>query len=76
VIMISSLIRQIIADRQVILCPRAHALTPGLDVEDFALEGSCSKFASVGTCGSWHMDRKMELPSCLFRNTLEISRVR
>jgi hypothetical protein len=75
VIMASTLMRQIVADREVILCPRAHALTPGLDVEEFALEGSCSEFASAGTCGSWYLGRAMKLPACVFRNVLDVSRV-
>lgn len=61
---------QILSDATVILCPRAHALLPGMESLDFA-EGRCRSFMEQG-CGSSSNGQCLVKPSCMFTEALQL----
>lgn len=60
---------QVLNDAELILCPRAHHLLPGMKSVDLS-GGHCARNKRRG-CGSWQQGRENVMPSCLFTRTLQ-----
>ncbi|WP_395757236.1 hypothetical protein [Achromobacter sp. EB05] len=64
----SELAQQIFADSELLRCPRAHELVPGIEGADFS-GGHCVKRKKLG-CGTFVPGESGYAPACLFTRTL------
>lgn len=65
----SELAHQIFADGEILRCPRAHELLPGIDRADFS-NGHCRRYKKLG-CGTFVPGQPGYTPDCLFTETLK-----
>lgn len=65
----SELAHQIFADSEILRCPRAHELVPGIESADFS-GGRCMKYKKLG-CGTFVPGQPGYTPTCLFTHTLK-----
>lgn len=71
VVMLGQLLRQIVSDVSVLVCPRARELVPGIRWQNLAFERDCRDWIEE-QCGAWYDDRSLPLPNCMFSNVLRI----
>ncbi|OFJ46641.1 hypothetical protein BA896_020365 [Janthinobacterium lividum] len=65
---LSEIAQQIFSNEEVILCPRAHRMLPGMESLDLS-GGKCRRNERQG-CGSWRAGRELLLPRCVFSSAL------
>lgn len=69
-IFVSKLMEQVVSNQNIILCPRANQLIPGLNNVNLSYVGNCREWIKRG-CGKWYEDTFNDLPNCGFGKTLE-----
>jgi hypothetical protein len=70
-VMMDRIMMQLIGGDPIIRCPRAHALAPGMERINYALEGDCQNYVSADLCGRHKSGASLgSLPNCQFAHTL------
>jgi hypothetical protein len=70
-LMLEEILRQLVADNDMVLCPRAHSTLPGIHTANLAFDSECERNVQLG-CGTFRKSGSSLCPNCLFEGALKV----